>query len=105
MTGAVLTGWNNDPPGRPSVTRAHSKKPGLARAADRIAHMRQRRHNVSGASVIWGTAWGASRSGRLPPSLWAAIALAGLWGAPVSGASMDRAPSLGPALVLNDWTS
>jgi aquaporin Z len=57
-------------------------------------------------SVILGTASGAQQIGPLATiAVGSYIALAGLWGSPVSGASMNPARSLGPALVLGDWSS
>jgi aquaporin Z len=56
-------------------------------------------------SVILGTASGAQQVGSLAAvAVGSYIVLAGLWAGPVSGASMNPARSLGPALVLGDWT-
>jgi aquaporin Z len=58
------------------------------------------------ASVVLGTASGAQEIGGMAAiAVGSYIALAGLIGAPVSGASMNPARSLGPALVLGDWTA
>ena len=57
-------------------------------------------------SVILGTASGGQQIGAMAAiAVGSYIALAGLIGAPVSGASMNPVRSLGPALVLADWTS
>src|SRR5215468_5601012 len=57
--------------------------------------------SVGLVSTILGTASGAQQIGSFAAlGVGSYIALAGLWGAPVSGASMNPARSLGPALVL-----
>jgi aquaporin Z len=57
-------------------------------------------------STILGTCSGAQNVGPLNAiGVGAYIALAGLFGAPVSGASMNPVRSLAPALVLGQWSA
>jgi aquaporin Z len=57
-------------------------------------------------SVILGTASGAQNIGVLGAiGVGGYIALAGLWGSPISGTSMNPARTFGPDLVGRDWTS
>ena len=56
-------------------------------------------------SVILGTASGAQNIGIFGAiGVGAYIALAGLWGSPISGASMNPARTFGPDLVGRTWT-
>ncbi len=57
-------------------------------------------------SVILGTASGAQNVGLFGAvAVGGYIALAGLWGSPISGTSMNPARTFGPDLVGRDWTS
>jgi len=57
-------------------------------------------------SVILGTASAAQNVGPIAAlAVGGYIALAGLWAAPVSGASMNAARSFGPALVSGEFTN
>lgn len=57
-------------------------------------------------SVILGTASGAQNVGVIGAiGVGGYIALAGLWGSPISGASMNPARSLGPDLVAGDLSA
>lgn len=57
-------------------------------------------------SVILGTASGARNVGaNAALAIGGYIALAGLWSAPISGASMNPARSFGPAIVGGHWTA
>ena len=56
-------------------------------------------------SVILGTASGAQNIGIFGAfGVGAYIALAGLWGSPISGASMNPARTFGPDLVGKDFS-
>jgi aquaporin Z len=57
-------------------------------------------------SVILGTASGAQQVGLFGAiGVGSYIALAGLWGSPISGASMNPARTFGPDLVSADFSS
>jgi len=57
-------------------------------------------------SVVLGTASGAQNVGAISAlGIGGYIALAGLWGGPISGASMNPARTFGPDLVGGDFSN
>ncbi|GAA1439508.1 MIP/aquaporin family protein [Leifsonia poae] len=74
--------------------------------ADGIAFVMELVLTFGLVSVILGTASGAQNVGIVGAfGVGAYIILAGLWGSPISGASMNPARTFGPDLVAGDFTA
>jgi aquaporin Z len=74
--------------------------------SDGIAFVMEAVLTLGLVSVILGTASGAQNIGLFGAfGVGAYIALAGLWGSPISGASMNPARTFGPDLIGADFTS
>src|SRR4029078_6029186 len=74
--------------------------------SDGIAFVMEAVLTLGLVSVILGTASGAQNIGLFGAfGVGAYVSLAGLWGGPISGASMNPARTFGPDLIAADFTS
>jgi aquaporin Z len=101
LAGAVLAAWFLQAVVHVSATHGGSYPAGGVSARD--AFLMETVLTLGLVSVILGTASGAQSLGGLAAvGVGSYIALAGLWGSPISGASMNPARTFGPGAVGAD---
>jgi aquaporin Z len=104
LAGAVLAAWFLQAVVHVSATFGGNHP--AAGASARDAFVMEAVLTLGLVSVVLGTASGAQNLGAIAAlGVGSYIALAGLWGSPVSGASMNPARTFGPGAVGADLTS
>ena len=105
LGGAALAAWFLQS-GRPRLRHLRLELPGGAAISNGDAFWMEIILTFGLVSVILGTASGAQNIGIIGAlGVGAYIALAGLWGSPISGASMNPARTFGPDVVGADFNA